>query len=76
MIFVQNFPQAFGIWGRQFRKVSLHDDVTQGKDGGNVFGTKLPGNGRQGIIYHADRLMKEQEAYMWGFNPSRISRHK
>ena len=65
----------FGV-GREFRKVSLDDDVSQVQHGGHFFGSKLPGNGLQGIIYYADRLMREQEAYIWGFNPSRMPSHR
>jgi len=50
--------------------VSLDDDVMQVHHGGRMAGTDLPAKGLQGIIHHADGLMKEQEAFIWGLNPS------
>ena len=49
--------------------VSFDDNVMEVAIGSKQ-GDPFPARGLQGIVAHADRLMKEQYAFIWGSHPS------
>lgn len=51
--------------------LSLDDDIEDVLVGGAATGSPLPAGGLDGLVRHADRLMRAQKAFIWGLNVSK-----